>query len=309
MKKVVVTGGAGFIGSHLLEELTQRDYSLLVIDDFSTGKQENLTSVLKKPNVTIINGSIIDLPLLQKSFKDADYVFHLAAVASVPRSIDEPQLCHDTNITGTLNVLIAARDNKVKKVINTSSCSVYGDAPGLPKKEDMVKNPVSPYAVSKLAGEYYCQVFRNVYRLPTVSLRFFNIFGPRQDPDSDYANAIPRFIKLKLLGKDINIYGNGKATRDYVYVKDVITAFILAAENEVSGIYNIGAGKAVTVNQLAELISRLTGNNTPPVYMPPRPGDVLHGYADISKAKKAFGYHPRYTLEAGLQEMIRYMKS
>ena len=196
MKKVVVTGGAGFIGSHLLEELARRDYSLLVIDDFSTGKQENISSVLKKPNVTIIHGSIIDLPLLQKSFKDVDYVFHLAAVASVPRSIDEPQLCHDTNITGTLNVLIAARDNKVKKVINTSSCSVYGDAPGLPKKEDMVKNPVSPYAVSKLAGEYYCQVFQNIYQLPTVSLRLFNIFGPRQDPDSDYANAIPRFIKL-----------------------------------------------------------------------------------------------------------------
>jgi len=308
MKKAVVTGGAGFIGSHLLEELAQRDYSLLVIDDFSTGKQKNITSVLKKPNVTITHGSIIDLPLLQKSFKDADYVFHLAAVASVPRSIDDPRLCHDINITGTLNVLIAARDNKVKKVINTSSCSVYGDAPGLPKKEDMLKNPVSPYAVSKLAGEYYCQVFQNVYKLPTVSLRFFNIFGPRQDPDSDYANAIPRFIKLKLLGKNINIYGNGKATRDYIYVKDVVAAFILAAESGVSGIYNIGAGKAVTVNQLAELISRFTDNDTPPVYMPPRPGDALHCHADISKAKKAFGFQPKYSLEAGLQETIRYMK-
>jgi UDP-glucose 4-epimerase len=303
MKKAVVTGGAGFIGSHLVEELAQRGYSLLILDDLSTGKRENLSAIIKKPNVTFIKGSITALPLLQKLLKGIDYVFHLAAIASVPHSIEDPRLCHDVNVSGTLNVLIAARDNKVKKVINASSCAVYGDAPGLPKKENMPKNPLSPYAVAKLAAEEYCRVFDMVYRLPTVSLRLFNIYGPGQDADAAYAAAIPRFIKLAKAGQPLEIYGDGKATRDYVYVKDAVNAFILAAESDATGIYNIGGGKSVTVNELAKLINKLTGNKAATVYHPARTGDILHSRGDISKAK-TFGYRPKYSLEAGLKEMI-----
>jgi len=306
MKKALVTGGAGFIGSHLSEELSKRGYQLVILDNLSTGKRENIAPIIDNKNVEFIKGSITDLPLLQKACKDTDYVFHLAAIASVPRSVENPQESHEVNVTGTLNVLIAARDNKVKKVVNTSSCAIYGDAPGLPKKEDMPVNPLSPYAVTKLAGEEYCQIFQKVYHLPTVSLRYFNIFGPRQNPDSEYSAAIPKFIKLKLQGKTIEVYGDGKATRDYVYVSDAVTAFILAAESDASGIYNIGAGKSTTVNELVELISRLTGNNTPPVYGPPRPGDIVHSLGDASKAR-TFGYSPSYSLEEGLKETIRYM--
>jgi UDP-glucose 4-epimerase len=303
MKKTIITGGAGFIGSHLLKELLQRDYSLTIIDDLSTGKKESIAPTLKKSNVKFVQGSINDLPLLQKLFKDIDYVFHLAAIASIPRSIENPRLCHDVNAGGTLNVLIAARDNKVKRVINASSCAIYGDAPGLPKKEDMPKNPLSPYAVAKLAAEEYCQVFQSVYRLPTVSLRFFNIYGPGQNVNAAYAAAIPLFIKLAKAGKPLEIYGDGKATRDYVYIKDAVNAFILAAESDASGIYNIGGGKSVTVNELAKLINKLTGNKASLIYKAIRTGDILHSRGDISKAK-SFGYRPKYSLEAGLKEMI-----
>lgn len=306
MKKAVVTGGAGFVGAHLVEELSQRDYHLTILDNLSTGKKENIAPLLKKKNVEFIRGSITNVSLLQKAFKNTDFIFHLAAIASVPRSIDEPHFCHETNVTGTLNVLIAARDNKVKKVVNASSCAIYGDAPGLPKKEDMPINPLSPYAVTKLAAENYCQIFQKVYSLPSVSLRFFNIFGPRQNPDSEYAAAIPKFIKIKSQGKKIHIYGDGKATRDYIYVKDAVSAFILAAESDASDTYNIGSGKSTNVNELAELISSLTGNNTPPVHDPPRPGDILHSLADISRARN-FGYNPMYNLKQGLKETIKYM--
>ena len=307
MKKAIVTGGAGFIGSHLSEALSERGYHLIILDNLSTGKQENIAAILDKTNVEFIQGSITDLPLLQKLFKNVDYIFHLAAIASVPRSIEAPQECHEVNVTGTFNVLLAARDNKVKKVVNASSCAIYGDAPGLPKKEDMPINPLSPYAVAKLAAENYCQIFQKVYNLSTVSLRYFNIFGPRQKPDSEYAAAIPRFIKIKSKGNTIHIYGDGQATRDYIYVKDAVAAFILAAESEASGIYNIGSGKSTTVNELVELISKLTGDNTPPVYGPPRPGDILHSLADASRAK-TFGFRPGYSLEAGLKETIKWYK-
>ncbi len=303
MKKAIVTGGAGFIGAHLCRELIKRDYSLTIIDDLSTGKKENINPLLKNPNIKFIKGSVNDLPLLQKLFKDTDYIFHLAAIANIPRSIEAPQKTHDINTTGTLNVLIAARDNKVKKVINTSSSAVYGDAPSLPKKEDMPKNPLSPYAVAKLAAEEYGQVFQNVYRLPTVSLRFFNIYGPGQDAESSYAAVIPKFIKRAKAGMPVEIYGDGKATRDYVYIKDAINAFIMAAESDATDIYNIGGGKSVTVNELAKLINKLTGNKASVVYKAARPGDVLHSWGDISKAK-SFGYRPKYTLETGLKEMI-----
>ncbi len=304
MKKVVVTGGAGFIGSHLVEELAQRDYSLLIIDDFSTGKRENLNAVLKNPKVKLVNGSITDLSLLQKLFKDIDYVFHLAAIASIPHSIVDPRLCHDVNAGGTLNVLNVARDNKVKKVINASSCAVYGDAPGLPQKEEMPCKPLSPYAVAKLAAEEYCRVFDMVYKLPTVSLRFFNIYGPGQDADAAYPAAIPRFIKLAKAGQPLKIYGDGKATRDYVYVRDAVNAFLLAVESDATGIYNIGGGKSITVNELAKLINKLTDNKTAISHLTARTGDILHSRGDITKAKKSFGFRPKFSLEAGLKEMI-----
>src|SRR4030042_1055005 len=307
MKKAVVTGGACFIGSPLSEELSKRDYHLIILDNLSTGKRENIAPLLDNKNVEFIQGSITDLPLLQKLFKNVDYVFHLAAIASVPRSIEAPQECHEVNVTGTLNVLLCARDNRIKRLVNTSSCAIYGDAPGLPKKEDMPINPLSPYAVAKLAAENYCQIFQKVYNLSTVSLRYFNIFGPRQNPDSEYAAAIPRFIKIKSKGNTIHIYGDGQATRDYIYVKDAVAAFILAAESEASGIYNIGSGKSTTVNELVELISKLTGDNTPPVYGPPRPGDLLHSLADASRAK-TFGFRPGYSLEAGLKETVNWYK-
>jgi UDP-glucose 4-epimerase len=281
---------------------------LIIIDDLSTGKRENVAPLLGKKNVELIEGSITDLPLLKKLFKNIDYVFHLAAIASVPRSIENPRECHDVNVTGTLNVLIAARDNKVKKVVNASSCAIYGDAPGLPKKEDMPINPLSPYAVAKLAAENYCQIFTRVYHLPTVSLRYFNIFGPGQNPDSEYSAVIPRFIKIAAQGKPLNIDGDGEQTRDFIYIKNAVNALILAAESNASGIYNIGSGKSTTINELVRIINRLTGNKASPTYGPPRVGDIKHSLGDISKAA-TFGFTPKYSLEEGLKETIRYMIS
>jgi UDP-glucose 4-epimerase len=306
MKKVIVTGGAGFIGSHLSDELSKHDFQIVIIDNLSTGKRKNIAPLLEKKNVELVEGSITDLPLLKKLFKNIDYVFHLAAIASVPRSIDNPQESHNVNVTGTLNVLVAARDNKVKKVINASSCAIYGDAPGLPKKEDMPINPLSPYAVAKLAAENYCQIFTRVYHLPTVSLRYFNIFGPGQNPDSEYSAVIPRFIKIAAQGNPLNIEGDGEQTRDFIYVKNAVNALILAAESNALGIYNIGSGKSTTINELVQLINRLTGNKANPTYSPPRVGDIKHSLADISKAR-TFGYSPEYILEQGLKEMVRYM--
>jgi UDP-glucose 4-epimerase len=308
MKKAVVTGGAGFIGSHLVAELAQRDYSLTILDDLSSGQREKLKPFLKNPNVKLVEGSITDLPLLQKVFQGADYIYHLAAFASVPRSVVEPRLCHDVNNTGTLNVLIAAKDNGVQRVVNASSCAIYGDAPGLPKKENMPINPLSPYAVTKLAAEHYCEVFRQAYQLSTVSLRFFNIYGPGQSPDSDYAAVIPKFIKIALAGQPLEIYGDGKATRDFTYVKDAVNVYILAAESDATGVINVGYGQAVTVNELAKLVNKLTGNTAKTIYKPARTGDIVHSLADASKAR-AFGYRPRYTLEAGLKEMMGGMKA
>ncbi len=303
MKKVIVTGGAGFIGSHLAEELVGRGYQVVILDDLSTGKIENIQELLKKDNVRFVRGSITNLPLLKKALQDAHFVFHLAALSSVPRSIDNPQASHEVNVNGTLNVLLAAKEHHVKKVIYASSSSVYGDTPTLPKKEDMIPHPLSPYAVTKLAGEYYCQVFGGVYQLPVVCLRYFNVYGPRQDPASQYAAVIPRFIKWALAGNSPVIFGDGEQTRDFTYVKDTVEATILAAESEACGVFNIARGESVTINQLAKLIIELIGCDIKPVHQEPRAGDIRHSLADISKAK-AFGYEPKYGLEAGLAETI-----
>ena len=342
--RVVVTGGAGFIGSHIADECVKRGWQVTIIDNLSTGRLENLAhllnpaspfpethnsrlktqnssfpetynSKLKTQNCSFefIEGSITDLPLLQEAFKGADYIFHQAAIPSVPRSIDNPLASHDANVTGTLNVLIAARDNKVKKVVFASSSAIYGDTPTLPKKEDMIPNPQSPYAANKMAAEHYCRVFEKVYGLPTACLRYFNVYGPRQNPNSEYAAVIPKFIQSIMAGKSPVIFGDGEQSRDFTFVKDVVSANILAAESQATGIFNIGRGERTTLNQLARMILKLMiepGNpkletrNLKLVYEKDRAGDIKHSLADITRAR-SFGYNPQYTIEKGLIETIK----
>jgi len=305
MEKVIVTGGAGFIGSHLAEELARRGYQVTILDDLSTGEMENIKELLKKGSVQFIQDSITNFSLLKELFHGAIYVFHQAALPSVPRSVKDPLAASEVNITGTLNVLLAARDNKVRKVVYASSSSVYGDTPTLPKKEDMVPHPQSPYAVSKLAGEHYCRVFQEVYGLATACLRYFNVYGPRQNPDSQYAAVIPRFIRWASEGSPLIIFGDGEQTRDFTFIADAVEANILAAESNASGVFNIGRGKSITINELAKLVIKLTGNNVEPVHQEPREGDIRHSLADISKAK-TLGYEPRYNLEEGLEETRKF---
>jgi len=301
-KRVVITGGAGFIGSNLAEELATNN-SVIIIDDLSTGKKENIASLLQKNNVKFIQGSILDLKLLQKSFRGVDFVFHQAALPSVPRSIEDPKATNEVNVTGTLNVLLAARDNKVKKVIYASSSSVYGDTPTLPKREDMPTNPQSPYALTKLVGEYYCRIFHQVYSLPTVCLRYFNVYGPRQDPTSQYAAVIPRFIARVSRGNPPIIYGDGNQTRDFTFIKDVTQANRIAAIDDATGIFNIGRGERNSINHLAQTILNIIGKDLQPVYEPSLPGGIEHSLADISKAGR-IGYGPEYDLETGLKQTI-----
>ncbi len=302
MDKAVVTGGAGFIGSHVAEELTERGYRVVIFDDLSTGSMANIEVLLENQDVEFHRGSITDLPSLNNVFRGARFVFHLAALPSVPRSIQEPLASHEINGTGTLKVLMAARDAGVSKVVYSSSSSVYGDTPTLPKREDMSPSPQSPYAVSKVAGEYYCGVFEQVYSLPTASLRYFNVYGPRQDPSSQYAAVIPSFIQRTGSGEAPVIYGDGTQTRDFTFVKDVAVANILAAEGTASGIYNIGRGESVTINELAQLVISLSGRDLSPKYEDPRPGDILYSLADISRARE-FGYNPEFNLEDGLRSI------
>lgn len=307
MKKVVVTGGAGFIGSHLAEELGRRGYYVVILDDLSTGKLENISQPLKKDNAEFVRGSITDLPLLRKLFQGVEYVFHHAALARVPHSIDDPLSTNEVNIKGTLNVLLAARENRLSKVIYASSSSVYGEGASLPQREDAPPDPLSPYALTKLAGEYYCNIFRRIYGLSTVSLRYFNVYGSRQDPFSQYATAIPSFMSRICQNLSPIIFGDGEQSRDFTFVADVVGANILAAENNSEGVYNIGSGKGATINQLVEIILNLMQKSLAPIYQEPRPGDPRHTLADISKAK-GFGYQPKWNLEAGLRKTIQEFK-
>jgi UDP-glucose 4-epimerase len=309
MSKVVITGGAGFIGSYLARELVNRGHQVIIIDNLTTGRLSNVEPVLGEKNAVFVRASILNLPLLRRLFSGADYIFHQAAAPSVPRSIKNPRASHIANTTGTLNVLLAARDNSVKKVVFASSAAVYGDAPTVPVTEDIVPNPQSPYAVTKLAGEYYCKVFQSIYGLQTVCLRYFNIFGPRQDPGSSYAAVIPRFIHNALAGEPLVIFGSGEQSRDFAFVRDVVGANIRAAESLATGVFNIGSGLGVTINDLAQLVIKLAGDKTIKIeYQDARPGDILHSVADISKAG-TFGYRPEYSLEQGLLEVIRYLRS
>lgn len=298
--KIVITGGAGFIGSNLAEELS-KDNEIIVLDDLFAGKLSNIRDL----DIKFVKGSITDLDLLQKLFKDVEYVFHQAAIASVPRSINDPVASNNANINGTLNVLVAAKDSGVKKVICASSSSVYGDTPELPKREEMKPTPKSPYAITKLAGEYYSTVFSEVYGLKTVSLRYFNVYGPKQDPSSEYAAVIPKFIRKAQENKPPIIYGDGEQTRDFTFVKDVVNANILALERG-EGVFNIASGSRISINELADKIIAMYGKSLKPIHESPRPGDVKHSLADISKAEKELRYKPEYVLEEGLRETIEY---
>lgn len=306
-KKIVVTGGAGFIGSNLTRTLAS-DNETIVIDNLSTGYLENIQDLIDNNKIEFINGSITDLDFLQEVFKNVDFVFHQAAIPSVPRSIKDPIRTNYGNINGTLNVLVAARDNNVKKVIYASSSSIYGDTPSLPKKEEMKPCPLSPYAVSKLTAENYCQVFTNVYNLSTVSLRYFNVYGPRQDPTGDYAAVIPKFITNITNDKSPVIFGDGEQSRDFTFVDDVVQANIKAAESTACGVFNIAGGKRITINSLAELVMEIIGKNLEIVYDNPRPGDIKHSLADISKARNHFSYKPEFDIKNGLKEAVRWFQ-
>ncbi|VVB70464.1 L-arabinose 1-dehydrogenase (NAD(P)(+)) [uncultured archaeon] len=301
--RLVITGGAGFIGSNLAEELSKK-YEVTVIDNLSTGRIENLDQINDK--ISFIRGSITDLELLRESFADADTVFHQAAIPSVQRSVDNPIASNEANIDGTLNVLVAAKECNVRKVVYASSSSAYGDTPTLPKREDMKPNPRSPYAVSKLAGEYYCRVFSDVYGLKTACLRYFNVYGPRQNPESQYAAVIPRFVTRILAHKPPVIYGDGKQTRDFTFVKDVVKANILAMESEAEGVFNIACGKRISLNELAGKIMEITGIRVDPIYDAPRQGDVRDSLADISDARRELGYEPSFDLDSGLEGTIKW---
>lgn len=306
--KYVVTGGAGFIGSHIADFLSQ-DHEVIIIDNLFSGKMENIHHLLNNGDVQFINGSITDLPLLIQVFNGADGIFHQAAIASVPRSINNPVATNEANVNGTLNVLVAARDAGVKKVVFASSSSVYGNTPTLPKREDMIPNPLSPYAVSKLTGEQYLKVFSEVYGINTLSLRYFNVFGPRQDPKSEYAAVIPKFITKILRHESPIIYGDGGQTRDFTFVKDVVQANVRAMKSAAQGVFNVAYCKRIDLLDLASLIMEITGITVPLIYEPARIGDVRDSLADIQRAQEAFGYSPNYSVKTGLEETIEWFRN
>lgn len=304
-KNIVITGGAGFIGSNLTKELADEN-DVTVLDDLSTGYLKNIQDAIDTDKIGFSRGSVTDLNLLQKVFRNVDYVFHEAAIPSVPRSIKDPVKSNHVNINGTLNVLVAAKDNGVEKVVYASSSSAYGNTPTLPKVEDMNPCPLSPYAVSKLAAEYYCQVFTEVYNLPTVSLRYFNVYGPQQDPSSEYAAVVPKFISNVSSNKPPIIYGDGEQTRDFTFVNDVVHANILAAESKATGVFNIAGGKRITITDLTQSIMNLMRKELDVIYEDPRPGDIMHSIADISKARKELNFEPQFNLSTGLEKTIQW---
>jgi len=303
--KYIVTGGAGFIGSFIVEALAG-SHEVVVIDNFSSGKSENMSGFPE--NVRYIRGSITNLSLLTDAFKGAEGVFHLAAIASVARSVDDPLATHETNLTGTLNVLLAARNCGVRKVVFSSSSAVYGDEQTLPKRENMPPAPLSPYAVSKLAGEYYCTVFSELFGVKTVSLRYFNVFGPRQDPHSEYAAVIPKFITRLIDDQPPLIFGDGMQTRDFVYIKDVVQANLLAMQSPVTGTFNIGSGQKIDLNTLAGTLAEIMKVNLHPIHEKSRMGDIRDSVSDVSAAKNAFGFQNRYSLDEGLRETITWFR-
>lgn len=306
--KYLVTGGAGFIGSNLVAELLKLGHAVSVIDDLSTGNYRNIKEFEGK--IEFIKGSILDQDLLRKAMGGCDIVFHQAAIPSVGRSLINPKATSEANIEGTLNVLLVARDLRIKKVIIASSSSVYGDTKVLPKQEEMISNPKSPYALTKFVAEQYCKMFSKYYGLSTVCLRYFNVFGPRQDPNSDYAAVIPRFIRAVLDNVSPTIYGDGKQTRDFTYVADVVNANILASKSKVSdGTHiNIACNKNISINGLLDTINVILKKNVKPTYKEARQGDVRDSLADISIAKTLLGYNCSFDLKKGLEKTIEWMR-
>ena len=307
----LVTGGAGFIGSNLAEKILNLGYKVKVLDNFSTGKKRNIEEFLGNSNFELIEGDIRDLVICQQVCDGVDYVFHQAALCSVPRSINDPRSTNDVNITGTLNMLIAARDNKVKRIVYASSSSVYGDEPNLPKIEDRVGKPLSPYAITKKVNELYARNFYELYKLPVIGLRYFNIFGEKQDCDSVYSAVIPIFIKKLLSGEAPTINGDGKQSRDFTYVENAVEANLkacLADKVALGEVFNIAYGGRVCLDDLYWKVCKLLEVSIQPVYGPERPGDIKHSNADISKAKKILGYHPEYDVDRGLEKAIEWYK-
>lgn len=288
--KVLVTGGAGFIGSHIARYYLAQGAKVVALDNLRGGR-----ALLDD----FVNGSVTDGDLVDRLTEGVDYIFHLAALVSVPESLEKPHECVDINVNGTLNVLRAARKHGVKKVVLSSSAAIYGDDPELPKREDMTPRPKTPYAVTKLDGEYYL----SMWDVPTVSLRYFNVYGPGQDPKSQYAAAVPIFVSRALKGETITIFGDGGATRDFIHVRDVVAANVLAAVSEMSGVYNVARGRSLTIGELAERIVATLSSSSRIEHGPERPGDIRHSLADVTRITAA-GFRPEVELEEGLRETI-----
>jgi len=305
MASYLVTGGAGFIGSHLSEELVRRGHQVRVVDSLITGKRQNLAHV---PGVDFLEGDLADLSVATRAVEGMDYVLHQAAIPSVPRSVNDPITSNSANITGSLNILVAARDAGVKRLVYAGSSSAYGNTPTLPKREDMPPKPLSPYALQKLVAEQYAQMFTQLYGFETVTIRYFNVFGPRQDPGSPYSGVISLFSTALLEGRRPSIYGDGEQTRDFTYVANVVDGVLRAcAAPQVAGeVINVATGGRISLNELLRVMNRIVGTDLQPVYHPPRPGDVKDSQADITKARNLLGYTPIVELEEGLQRTLAW---
>ncbi|HTS18945.1 MAG TPA: SDR family oxidoreductase [Verrucomicrobiae bacterium] len=303
----LITGGAGFIGSNIAEHLVGQGKSVRILDNFSSGKWSNVSAFARK--MEVVEGDLRDLKAVTQACAGARFVLHLGAMPSVIRSVQDPRTTSEANIMGTVNLLIAARDTGVQRVVFSSSSSVYGDTPTLPKHEEMPPSPLSPYAVHKITGEHYCRIFWQLYGLETVSLRYFNVFGPRQDPQSQYAAVIPRFITAILKDQAPTIYGDGKQTRDFSHVENVIDANLKACEagTEARGqSFNIACGGRVSLLELVDTVNRILGKSIAPKLDPPRPGDILHSQADISKAERLLGWKPKVSFRDGIEKVIAW---
>ncbi len=306
--RYVVTGGAGFIGSNTVDELVKRGHSVVVLDDLSAGKEENLAEVRNK--ITFIKGSITDIEVVRKAMHEADFVLHLAARTSVPRSVKDPIGSNTINIDGTLNVLVAARDAGVKRLVYAGSSSAYGNTPTLPKREDMPPNPLSPYALQKLVAEQYCQMFTRLYGFETVTIRYFNVFGPRQDPGSPYSGVISLFSTALLEGRQPTIYGDGEQTRDFTYVANVVDGVLRACEapQAAGEVINVACGTRISLNELLRVMNQIVGTQIDAIYKDARAGDVRDSQADIAKATALLGYTPIVPLQDGLARTLEWCR-
>jgi len=307
MAAYLVTGGAGFIGSHLAEELIRRGQRVRVADSFITGKRANLAHL---PAVEVMEGDLADLNVAKQAVAGMDYVLHQAAIPSVPRSVEDPISSNRANVDATLNVLVAARDAGVKRVVYAGSSSAYGDTPTLPKREEMPTNPLSPYALQKLTGEEYMKLFTSLYGLETVTIRYFNVFGPRQDPSSPYSGVISVFTRALFEGRAPTIHGDGKQTRDFTYIANVVDGVLRACTANAAGmVINVATGSRISLNDLFGALRGLTGSNVNPSYGPPRAGDVRDSQADISRAREILGYTPIVSFEEGLRHTVEWYKN